>query len=112
MFEGVPEYAQSFQITGARFGFSGILLKPWSERTRNSLVIEQHDAVAAGAVLSCAQHAACADASPDFGEQQLSVWECGAVPKTATAVTDSAKNLNKLFIRFDSCSLRRLSTSD
>ncbi|RXK55536.1 multidrug efflux protein [Oleiharenicola lentus] len=41
MFEAVPEYEQSFQITGARFGFSGILLKPWSERTRSSLEIEQ-----------------------------------------------------------------------
>jgi multidrug efflux pump len=41
MFESVPEYANSFQLTGARFGFSGILLKPWSERNRNSLEIEQ-----------------------------------------------------------------------
>jgi multidrug efflux pump len=41
MFEKVPEYAQSFQLTGARFGFSGILLKPWSERKRSSLEIEQ-----------------------------------------------------------------------
>jgi len=41
MFESVPEYTNSFQLTGARFGFSGILLKPWSERTRSSLEIEQ-----------------------------------------------------------------------
>jgi multidrug efflux pump len=41
MFESVPEYQQSFQITGARFGFSGILLKPWSERQRTSTQIEQ-----------------------------------------------------------------------
>ncbi|MBX3739167.1 MAG: efflux RND transporter permease subunit [Candidatus Didemnitutus sp.] len=41
MFESVPEYAQSFQITGNNFGFAGILLKPWSERTRSSLAIEQ-----------------------------------------------------------------------
>jgi len=41
MFESVPEYAQSFQITGNNFGFAGILLKPWSERTRSSIQIEQ-----------------------------------------------------------------------
>lgn len=40
-FEAVPEYEQSFQITGANFGFSGIILKPWSERKRSSLQIEQ-----------------------------------------------------------------------
>ncbi|PAW65594.1 MAG: multidrug efflux protein [Opitutia bacterium Tous-C1TDCM] len=40
-FEAVPEYEQSFQITGANFGFSGIILKPWSQRTRSSLQIEQ-----------------------------------------------------------------------
>jgi multidrug efflux pump len=37
----VPEYEQSFQITGANFGFSGIILKPWSERKRSALQIEQ-----------------------------------------------------------------------
>jgi multidrug efflux pump len=41
MFESVPEYDNSFQLTGARFGFSGIILKPWSERTRSALEIEQ-----------------------------------------------------------------------
>ena len=41
MFESVPEYTNSFQLTGARFGFSGILLKPWSERKRSTLEIEQ-----------------------------------------------------------------------
>ncbi len=41
MFESVPEYSQSFQITGNNFGFAGILLKPWSERGRSSLAIEQ-----------------------------------------------------------------------
>ncbi|MBI5423196.1 MAG: efflux RND transporter permease subunit [Opitutae bacterium] len=41
MFESVPEYSQSFQITGANFGFAGIILKPWSERQRSSLAIEQ-----------------------------------------------------------------------
>ncbi|HYC73172.1 MAG TPA: efflux RND transporter permease subunit [Opitutaceae bacterium] len=41
MFTSVPEYEQSFQLTGANFGFSGIILKPWSERKRTSLQIEQ-----------------------------------------------------------------------
>jgi multidrug efflux pump len=41
MFANVPEYEQSFQITGANFGFSGIILKPWSERKRTALQIEQ-----------------------------------------------------------------------
>ena len=30
MFMKVPEYENSFQITAANFGFSGIILKPWS----------------------------------------------------------------------------------
>lgn len=29
-----PEYSKSFQLTSANFGFSGMLLKPWSERSR------------------------------------------------------------------------------
>jgi multidrug efflux pump len=37
----VPEYDNSFQLTGARFGFSGIILKPWSERQRSATEIEQ-----------------------------------------------------------------------
>jgi multidrug efflux pump len=41
IFESVPEYENSFQLTGASFGFSGIILKPWSERKRSSLQIEQ-----------------------------------------------------------------------
>jgi len=41
MFESVPEYENSFQLTAASFGFSGIILKPWSERKRSSLAIEQ-----------------------------------------------------------------------
>ena len=41
MFQNVPEYEQSFQITGANFGFSGIILKPWSERKRSAMQIEQ-----------------------------------------------------------------------
>jgi|UniRef100_UPI00404A86C4 multidrug efflux pump len=41
MFMNVDEYENSFQITGASFGFSGIILKPWSERSRTALEIEQ-----------------------------------------------------------------------
>ncbi len=41
MFESVKEYENSFQLTAASFGFSGIILKPWSERKRSSLEIEQ-----------------------------------------------------------------------
>ena len=41
MFAAVPEYQQSFQLTGAQFGFSGILLKPWSERKRTSIQIQE-----------------------------------------------------------------------
>jgi multidrug efflux pump len=41
MFESVDEYENSFQLTSTTFGFSGIILKPWSERTRTSLQIEQ-----------------------------------------------------------------------
>ncbi len=41
MFESLPEYDTSFMITGANFGFAGAITKPWSERERNTLVIEQ-----------------------------------------------------------------------
>lgn len=41
MFTSVPEYSTSFQITGANFGFAGILLKPWSERKRSSIQIQE-----------------------------------------------------------------------
>ena len=41
MFAGVPEYDTSFQLTGANFGFAGILLKPWSERKRSSIQIQE-----------------------------------------------------------------------
>ncbi len=40
MFESVPEYDTSFQLTMASGGFSGILLKPWSERKRTSIQIQ------------------------------------------------------------------------
>jgi multidrug efflux pump len=35
-----PEYDKSFQLTSATFGFSGMLLKPWSERSRTVQDIE------------------------------------------------------------------------
>ena len=41
MFMTIPEYENSFQITGSTFGFSGIILKPWSDRKRTALEIEQ-----------------------------------------------------------------------
>lgn len=40
MFAGVPEYENSFQLTGSTFGFSGVILKPWSERKRSSIQIQ------------------------------------------------------------------------
>ncbi len=40
MFETVPEYENSFQLTSSNFGFSGIILKPWSERKRSSIQIQ------------------------------------------------------------------------
>jgi multidrug efflux pump len=39
-YESFPEYAKSFQLTNATFGFSGMLLKPWSERSRSVNDIE------------------------------------------------------------------------
>lgn len=41
MFTSISEYENSFQITGANFGFSGVILKPWSERDRTALEIQQ-----------------------------------------------------------------------
>ena len=41
MFTSIDEYENSFQITGAAFGFSGIILKPWSERNRSAIEIQQ-----------------------------------------------------------------------
>jgi len=37
MYAAQPEYETSFQITFGNFGFSGMLLKPWSERERHVL---------------------------------------------------------------------------
>jgi len=41
MFTSIPEYENSFQLTGATFGFSGVILKPWSERKRSSVQIQE-----------------------------------------------------------------------
>ncbi|MCC6952800.1 MAG: efflux RND transporter permease subunit [Deltaproteobacteria bacterium] len=35
-----PEYGQSFQLTGPTFGFSGMVTKPWSERSRTTMELE------------------------------------------------------------------------
>jgi multidrug efflux pump len=40
VFESFPEFATSFQITGASFGFSGLVTKPWTERGRTTLEME------------------------------------------------------------------------
>ena len=40
MYKTVPEFDASFQLTGANFGFSGIRLKPWSERSRTAEEIQ------------------------------------------------------------------------
>jgi multidrug efflux pump len=37
VFESFPEYQNSFQRTGPTFGFSGMLAKPWSQRSRTTL---------------------------------------------------------------------------
>ncbi len=41
MFAELPEYENSFQITAPSFAFSGLLLKPWSERSRHAVEIQQ-----------------------------------------------------------------------
>ncbi len=40
IFTSVPEYENSFQLTGSNFGFSGVILKPWSKRKRSSIEIQ------------------------------------------------------------------------
>ena len=37
MYETAPEYDTSFQLTFGNFGFSGMLMKPWSQRDRHVL---------------------------------------------------------------------------
>ncbi|MBP7143257.1 MAG: efflux RND transporter permease subunit [Opitutaceae bacterium] len=48
LFESVPEYQASFQLTTPNFGFGGLIAKPWSERKRTTVQIEQslHSATA------------------------------------------------------------------
>jgi multidrug efflux pump len=41
MFAGIPEYENSFQLTSSGFGFSGVILKPWSQRQRTAQQIEE-----------------------------------------------------------------------
>ncbi len=41
VFESVPEYDHSFQITFANGGFGGMLAKPWSERKRNIFAVQE-----------------------------------------------------------------------
>lgn len=41
MFHQLPEYDTSFQLTSASFGFSGVILKPWSDRKRDTKAIAQ-----------------------------------------------------------------------
>jgi multidrug efflux pump len=41
MYAAVPEYENSFQVTGANFGFAGLILKPWSQRQRNAVQIQE-----------------------------------------------------------------------
>lgn len=40
VYESFPEYSKTFQLLGPSFGFSGMLLKPWSERSRSALQLE------------------------------------------------------------------------
>lgn len=40
-FQSMPEYANTFQLIGPSFGFSGIVTKPWSERSRTTGEIEK-----------------------------------------------------------------------
>jgi multidrug efflux pump len=40
IFESMPEYETSFMLIGSNYGFAGALLKPWSERKRTSVQIQ------------------------------------------------------------------------
>lgn len=40
VFQSFPEQVNTFQLTGANFGFSGMLVKPWSERKRSVFELE------------------------------------------------------------------------
>lgn len=39
VFQNIPEMEQSFQLTGATMGFSGMVLQPWGERSRTAAQI-------------------------------------------------------------------------
>ncbi len=39
-YESFPEFSKSFQLTQPTFGFSGMLVKPWSERSRTVMQME------------------------------------------------------------------------
>jgi multidrug efflux pump len=39
-YSSIPEYRGSFQLTSPGFGFSGLVMKPWSERSRSLQEIE------------------------------------------------------------------------
>jgi multidrug efflux pump len=41
MFESIPEYETSFQLTSTGMGFGGAILKPWSERARTAQQLQQ-----------------------------------------------------------------------
>lgn len=41
VFKSLPEYSKSFQLVNSAGGFSGALLKPWSERSRDAESISQ-----------------------------------------------------------------------
>ncbi len=41
LYRSVPEYDNSFQLTTPNFGFGGLITKPWSERKRTTIQIEQ-----------------------------------------------------------------------
>jgi multidrug efflux pump len=44
MSRGIPEYSQMFQLTGAptlNQGIGGVLLKPWNQRSKNALQLQQ-----------------------------------------------------------------------
>ena len=40
IFESLPEYETSFMLVGSNYGFAGALLKPWSERKRTSVQVQ------------------------------------------------------------------------
>lgn len=50
VFASVPEMRQTFQVTEPTFGFGGMLLKPWSERSRSVFEIEPEVSAGLGAI--------------------------------------------------------------